>query len=218
MTETIIRMLEENGDVQQAEKMSAYMQNKFEFVGIKKPKLKELIKPILKETAKKELDWNLIFELWDCKWREAQYVALEYLLKHRKQLRPTDLDNLKRLITEKSWGETVDTIDVLVGNLVLQDSRLIETMLEWAVSDNIWLRRVAIDYQQEYKDVTNVDILERIIVANLGSDEFFINKAIGWSLRDYSKTNPEWVTHFIEKYGAKMNSLSVKEASKYLLG
>ena len=62
-----------------------------------------------------------------------------------------------------------------MGNLVLQDSGLIETMLEWAVSDNIWLRRVAIDYQQEYKDVTNVDILERIIVANLGSDEFFIS-------------------------------------------
>lgn len=104
-----------------------------------------------------------------------------------------------------------------MGDLVLQDNRLIETMLEWAVSDNIWLRRVAIDYQQEYKDKTNEEILEKIIVANLGSNEFFINKAIGWSLRDYSKVKPEWVAHFIEKYGKKMNSLSIKEASKLLV-
>ena len=63
-------------------------------------------------------------------------------------------------------------------------------MLEWAVSDNIWLRRVAIDHQQEYKYKTNEEILEKIIVTNLGSNEFFINKAIGWNLRDYSKVKP----------------------------
>lgn len=104
----------------------------------------------------------------------------------------------------------------MVGDLVLQDHGLIETMLEWAVSDNIWLRRVAINHQQEYKEKTNEAILEKIIVANLGSNEFFINKAIGWSLRDYSKVKPEWVVQFIEKYSNRMNSLSIKEASKYL--
>ena len=217
MIDEIIGMLKENSDLEQAEKMSAYMQNRFEFAGISKPKLKELIKPFIKDMAKKPLDWNLIFGLWECELREAQYVALEYLQKHRKQLLTTDIDKLKKLITEKSWWETVDTIDAYVGDLVLQDNRLIEIMLEWAVSDNIWLRRVAIDYQQEYKDKTNEEILEKIIVANLGSNEFFINKAIGWSLRDYSKVKPEWVVQFIEKYGKKMNSLSIKEASKYLV-
>ena len=75
---------------------------------------------------------------------------------------------------------------------------------------------MAINFQQEYKEDTNVDILERIIVANLGSDEFFINKAIGWSLRDYSKVNPAWVIDFIGRYREKMAPLSIKEASKYL--
>ena len=216
MIDEIIGMLEENRDLEQDEKMSAYMQNRFEFAGIPKPKLKELMKPFIKNTSKNPLDWNLIFGLWECKLREAQYVALEYLQKHRKQLCSTDIENLKLLITEKSWWETVDTIDAFVGDLVLQDHGLIETMLEWAVSDDIWLRRVAIKHQQEYKDQTNEDILEKIIVANLGSNEFFINKAIGWSLRDYSKVKPEWVVQFIEKYGNRMNSLSIKEASKYL--
>lgn len=58
--------------------------------------------------------------------------------------------------------------------------------------------------------------LEKIIVNNFGSNEFFINKAIGWSLRDYSKTNPEWVRNFINKYKDKMDKLSIKEASKYI--
>ena len=120
------------------------------------------------------------------------------------------------MITEKSWWETVDTIDAFVGDLVLMDSGLKNLMLEWSTSDNIWLRRVSIDFQQKYKEKTDEDILENIIVANLGSEEFFINKAIGWSLRDYSKVNPKWVADFIEIYREKMAVLSIKEASKYL--
>lgn len=210
------RILEENGDSEQAEKMSAYMQNKFVFAGIPKPKLMELIKPLVNETVKEQLDWNLVLELWKCEQREAQYIALEYLQKHRKQLTAADINQLKIMIVEKSWWETVDTIDAFIGDLVRMDDSLNDVMLEWAVSDNIWLRRVAIDFQQEYKDDTNVDILEKIIVANLGSDEFFINKAIGWSLRDYSKVNPAWVIDFIGRYREKMAPLSIKEASKYL--
>ena len=66
------------------------------------------------------------------------------------------------------------------------------------------------------KDKTNTILLEKILVNNFGSDEFFINKAIGWALRDYSRTNPEWVREFINKYKDKMSSLSVREASKYI--
>lgn len=66
------------------------------------------------------------------------------------------------------------------------------------------------------KDQTDRDLLEKILVNNLGSSEFFINKAIGWSLRDYSKSNPDWVRRFLERYRNQMNPLSIKEASKYL--
>jgi len=216
LADEIIGILEKNKDTRQAEKMAAYMKNKFEFLGIPKPILNELMKTILKGTAKQELDWNFVFGLWNCKWRESQYVALEYLKKHRRQFVPTDISNLKQLIVEKSWWETVDTIDAFVGDLVLIDENLKAEMLMWAVSDNIWLRRVAIDFQQEYKEKTDKELLEKIIVMNLGSDEFFINKAIGWSLRDYSKVNSEWVKEFISKYRANMSALSIKEAEKYL--
>ena len=66
------------------------------------------------------------------------------------------------------------------------------------------------------KDKTNTNLLEQKIVNSFGSDEFFINKAIGWSLKNYSRTNLVWVINFIIKYRTLMNKLSIKEASKYL--
>ena len=89
-------------------------------------------------------------------------------------------------------------------------------MLEWSLDDDFWVRRVAIDHQLCRKEKTNTELLEKILVNNFGSDEFFINKAIGWSLRDYSKTNPEWVRAFVEKHAVRMAKLSVKEAGKYI--
>ena len=62
----------------------------------------------------------------------------------------------------------------------------------------------------------NVKLLNAILENNLGSSEFFINKAIGWALRDYSKTNPNWVENFIRKHQAEMATLSIKEGRKYL--
>ncbi len=216
MKKIIVELLEENYDEEQAVKMSAYMKDNFKFAGIPKPKLKELIKPFLKKTSKEQLDWNFVFDLWNEDFREAQYVALEYLQKHHKQLVISDIENLKRLIIEKSWWETVDTIDAFVGEIVLIDSSLKTTMLDWAKADNIWLRRVAIDFQQEYKEKTDTELLAKIIEFNLNSNEFFINKAIGWSLRDYSKINPVWVRDFVEKNRDNMSSLSIKEATKLL--
>ena len=98
----------------------------------------------------------------------------------------------------------------------LPPSEVDDLMLEWSLDEDFWLRRIAIDHQLGRKEKTNTELLEKILVNNLGSREFFINKAIGWSLRDYSKTDPEWVRDFIRTYGEKMDKLSVREGSKYL--
>lgn len=89
-------------------------------------------------------------------------------------------------------------------------------MLEWSTDEDFWVRRIAIDHQFCRKEKTNIELLERILVNNLGSSEFFVNKAIGWSLRDYSRANPDWVRYFLQTYSDKMDKLSVREASKYL--
>lgn len=214
--DNLFQELEQFRDNKQAEKMSAYMQNKFEFLGIPKPKLKEIVKPYLKESRKYDFDWEFVNICWIKDYREAQYIGINYLSMNLKKFTDKDLPKLKHLIVNKSWWDTIDSLDAMVGSIVLKNKYLENTMLEWSVSDNIWLKRVAIDFQQEYKEQTNTELLEKIIYNNFGSDEFFINKAVGWSLRDYSKVNSEWVKGFLTKYKEQLSTLSIKEASKYL--
>lgn len=209
-------LLETQGDKAQSEKMSAYMQNKFPFLGIEKPKLKIFMKPYLNQTKKQDFDWNFVYACWNKPYREAHYIGVEYTLLHQKQLDEKDLDHMKYLITHQSWWETVDSLDAVVGTIVLKNDRLKKVMLEWSVDDNIWLRRVAIDFQQEYKMQTDTELLKQIVYNNMDSSEFFIQKAIGWSLRDYSKVNPEWVRDFVTENQDKMAPLSVKEALKII--
>ena len=209
--------LEKHKDDKQGEKMSAYMQNLFPFLGVPKPKLKELEKAFLNELKKEaEIDWGFIGACWKKDYREAQYIALDYLGTKAKKLAKDDLPKLKKLITTKSWWETVDTIDEYVGEIVSRNPELEKEMIAWSKDGDMWVRRVAINFQQKYKGKTNTELLEQIMVNNFGSSEFFINKAIGWSLRDYSKVNPAWVKDFLKKYEGKLDKLSVKEASKYL--
>ncbi|NBK99741.1 MAG: DNA alkylation repair protein, partial [Erysipelotrichia bacterium] len=109
-----------------------------------------------------------------------------------------------------------DCLDNVIGAIVLCNHNVDSLMLAWSENENMWLRRVAIHYQLNRKENTNTELLANIIIHNLGSNQFFINKAIGTSLREYSKTNPEWVKNFITKYRHNMHKLSIKEASRYI--
>ena len=124
------------------------------------------------------------------------------------------MPKLERLVVTKPWWDTVDILDRVVGSLVADYPELEEVILKWSISDNIWLRRVAIDHQLLRKEKTNVQLMEKILLNNLEQTEFFINKAIGWALRDYSKTNPEWVARFIERIRKEwLNLVSRKPVS-----
>lgn len=127
-----------------------------------------------------------------------------------------DIPKIKKYIKSKQWWDAIDFLDRVIGEIGLRDSRVDDLMLDWSKDDDFWIRRIAIDHQLCRKEKTNTELLEKIIVNNFGSNEFFINKAIGWALRDYSKTNPLWVKEFLNKYQDKMDNLSIKEASKYI--
>lgn len=212
----IFEQLEQMVDISQSRKMSAYMQNKYQFLGVPKPKLKAFIKPYLKNSKKYDYDWSFVFLCWEKPYREAQYIAIEYVLLHQKSLTEKDLDHLKIIITKKAWWDTVDSLDSVVGSIVMKNPDKKNLMLEWSASDNIWLKRVAIDFQQKYKENTDTDLMSQIILNNAHSKEFFVQKAIGWSLRDYSKINPAWVINFLETNKNELSPLSIMEASKYL--
>ena len=202
---------------EQAQKMSKYMLNKFEYIGIKTPERRKIFKNFFKEYKNEEkIDWEFVNKCWENKHREFQYIAADYLKNMKDKLTIDDIPKFKRLILKKSWWDTIDNLDMTIGALALKDSNVNKILLEWSLDENIWLRRIAIDHQLLRKEKTNTELLEKILKNNLGQAEFFINKSIGWALRDYSKTNPEWVKNFIEKNRENMAKLSIKEASKYL--
>ncbi|EGD31689.1 DNA alkylation repair protein [Streptococcus sanguinis] len=196
--------------------MKAYMKNKFEFLGVKTPARRKLTKAFFKQHTDSVIDWNFINEAWKNPYRELQYTALDYLEIRKKLLTPSDLPRLKKLAQTKSWWDTIDFLDRLVGSIIARFPETKEIIVAWSCDEDIWLRRLAIDYQLLRKEKTDTELLEKILVNNLGRTEFFINKAIGWALRDYSKTNPDWVRDSIERHQTEMAALSIREGSKYL--
>ena len=213
----IIDCLEARADNVRALDMSKYMKNKFKFFGVAASERNEIWKPYFKEAKKtKKIDWDFIEICFKHDKRECQYTAAYYLKYMKKFLVEDDIPKLKELVLTKSWWDTVDILDKVIGSIIYNNKNLHPIILEWSKDDNIWLRRVAIDHQLLRKEHTDVQLLEKILINNLNHKEFFVNKAIGWALRDYSKTNPQWVRNFIEVHKENMASLSIREASKYL--
>ncbi|MCL2677727.1 MAG: DNA alkylation repair protein [Clostridiales bacterium] len=210
----VIETMRAAADPAQAAGMSAYMRDQFPFLGIPAPQRRRLCRSFLK--AQKAVDWEFIFKCWELPEREFQYLAADCLVKLKARLSAEDVPHLRRLIITKSWWDTVDALDMIVGEIALRHPQVNETLLQWSVDENIWLRRAAIDHQLARREKTDAALLERILLNNLGSDEFFINKAIGWSLREYSKTDPGWVRDFMAGHKEKMAPLSMREGSKYL--
>ena len=213
----LITDFEENRNELLAESMSKYMQDKFRFLGVRGATRTEIYKKYFPDARKtKTIDWDFVENCWNKEEREFQYVVVYYLKAMQKFLKREDISKLKYLIVTKSWWDTVDLLAKVIGSLVIRIEGYDKIMLEWSKDSNIWLRRVAILYQLSLKDKVDEIILDKILVNNLGDNEFFINKAVGWALRDYSKFNPEWVREFIKKNKDNMANLSIREASKYI--
>jgi 3-methyladenine DNA glycosylase AlkD len=209
--------LEQNADPAQAAPMKKYMRDQFEYLGIKSPQLKTLFRHIIKEQgvpSAQELD-EIIHELWELPQREYQYLAISLMERLEKKLPAGSIRTLEYMITHKSWWDTVDNISHIVGVLFQNYPDVKEKYLaKWRASRDFWLRRTAILFQLDYKDQTDFDLLREIIQENLGSDEFFINKAIGWSLRQYARIDPHGVKAFVNS--TPLHPLSRREAMKHL--
>jgi len=198
--------------------MARYMRDKFPFLGLKKPARAALLKQFVAANGLPPLaDLETILrDLWQLPEREYQYNALDLLDRQQKKLPPEFIDTLEYLIVTKSWW---DTVDLIAGHAVATHfGRFLDvrrdTVARWRASDNIWLRRTTLLFQLHYKSNTDVDLLFALIGENLDSDEFFIQKAIGWALREYSKTDATAVTDFVA--AAPLAPLSAREALKWL--
>lgn len=213
----IKQLFESQAQSEKALQMAKYMRNQFVFYGLPTPQRKQIYKDLLKQEKKnKQIDWEFLNLCYQDEHREFQYLVGDYLQTMKAFLKYEDIAYIQKYVQTKQWWDSVDFLDRIIGDIGLYDQRVNDLMLEWSKSEDIWMRRIAIDHQLCRKDKTNTQLLEKILVNNLGSEEFFVNKAIGWALRDYSKTNPQWVQSFIERHQDQMSSLSIKEGSKYI--
>ena len=199
-----------------AAKMKKYMRDKFEYLGISSPLRKELTKDLLNRSNLPPLleVREISTELWNKPEREYQYFAQEFLNKYSKQYDAQFIDHFEHLITTKSWWDTVDHISSnLVGSHLQRfPALMIPTSRKWCLSDNMWLQRASIIFQLKYKFKTNENVLFEYIKHHSDSSEFFIRKAIGWALREYSKTHPQEVIEFVNTN--QLSGLSKREALK----
>ena len=204
-------------DPEKAKQMSSYMRNQFEFLGVPADRRREASKKQF-ETAKdeNEIDWEFVEACWDQKFREFQYAAIDYLTLMQHFLQEEDLEKIEALILDKPWWDTVDNLNRPVGTLVMTYPQLEDKMREWSLSEEIWLHRSAIIFQLGFKKFTNAELLYEIIQNNFDSKEFFINKAIGWALREFSKTDPDSVAGFLREYKHRLATVSYREATKIL--
>jgi 3-methyladenine DNA glycosylase AlkD len=202
-----------------AQKQSSYLRDLFPFLGITKPQRELIEKPLFKKTPLADLPAleKIVLQLWKRDQREFHYTALCFAHRHRKLWTPETLPLFESMIRRHSWWDTVDTLAANhVGHLVKAHPSLIRTMDAWIDDPYLWIRRTAIIFQLRWKKETDEARLFEYCAKRMHEKEFFIRKAIGWALREYSKTNPKTVRRFVESHRNKLSNLSIREASKYL--
>lgn len=200
--------------------MSKYMKGRFPFFGVKSPERKviqkEWIATIPKDLSQ-ELKWKIIKELWEKDEREFQYVAIDWLNSWNKKLIfESDNKHLEWLLSNKAWWDSVDSIAAnYLGKYCQKFPEKGKHLIkEWRDSYNMWLNRSCLIFQLKFGEKVDFELLKSLILQFQDTKEFFIQKAIGWSLRQYSKFNPSDVRDFAEKI--KLQGLAMREASKYI--
>lgn len=209
-------VLTQNSAKQEA--MAKYMKNQFPFAGISAPLRKSQSKEMLKESK----TWPIqevsseVKRYYALESREYQYIAIDLLQQNIKRLSYEEFAPLFYLVTEKAWWDSVDSLRAVISRWCLVNPEKFDLVFQhFTTSENFWNRRVAINLQLGYKEKTQTNYLQAAIVQDIDTNEFFIQKAIGWSLRDYSKSNPAWVRKFILET-PNLSSLAVREGTKYL--
>jgi 3-methyladenine DNA glycosylase AlkD len=202
----------------EAIKMQAYMKGQFPFVGIKTQERRALTQQHNKSLSLEVVDF-LPFAQLCLKYpeREMHHYALDTIASFKKKHSTQTLEVSTFFCEKYAWWDTVDTANSVINkNIFLKNKDLLNSKsIEWMQDANFWKRRLAIIAQLKFKLETDTELLSAVIRANLGTQEFFINKAIGWALRDYGDHNPDWVINFAKH--TDLHPLSRREALRKII-
>lgn len=219
MTRAIITALEQVADPEKAPGMQAYMKTGQPFYGVQAGPRRKAFKIVAKNYKQitREEYKQIIFELWHGRTREEMYQALEVATHYKQYLDLQSWPIYEQLVNTATNWDTLDWIAAgLISPLVLEHKKLEKELVKWSTSNNFWVRRASLLAHLHHKEETNAELLAKTILALAHEKEFFIRKAIGWVLRDYSYTNPEWVVAFVKANQDKLSGLSKREALKQI--
>ncbi|MER5888445.1 DNA alkylation repair protein [Streptomyces sp. NPDC001941] len=207
------------GNPFRAQEMVAYMKGAAPFLGIRTPERRALSRAVLEGTARPaEADCAAIaLRCFALPEREYHYFAVDYLRRHVGRCSSGFLPVARALVRTVSWWDTVDLLAAhVVGGLVRADPALAERMDEWIGDEDLWTARTALLHQLRFKADTDTGRLFGYCLRRADHPDFFVRKAIGWSLREYAKTDPAEVRAFVTRNEARLSPLSVREALKNL--
>jgi 3-methyladenine DNA glycosylase AlkD len=215
----LITAFKQQQDATRALQMEAYMKQHFSFYGIQTTPRRATFKALF-DQHKTEIVQDLraiAWELFTQPQRELQYCGIEILQKLLpKNWQKTDIALIEKFLVTNSWWDSVDTLAKyqLGGYLQHFPTETFAVIERYSNSDNMWLNRSAILFQLGYKTNTNADLLFAECLKHAQAKEFFIQKAIGWALREYHRCNPIAVEEFVATHTLK--PLSKKEALKHV--
>ena len=214
------RAFTEHANAERAVGAAAYMRDQFRFFGIDAPTRRRLIREVRHTLGLPSSVLDLADLCWADVEREMQYAACDVLAQPAvlRRLTPADVPHLQRLVTTKSWWDTVDVLaPTIIGGILRPFPDLVRAHARaWIASDNIWLQRTAILVQLKYREQTDFDLLTECILRRASSTEFFVRKGAGWALRQYAYTAPDLVRAFLDEHRQALSGLTLREASKHL--
>lgn len=213
----LLKRLKDVQDIENAKKMQTYMKTEQFFYGVNSPSRKQIFREVKKNFKIKSQEeyQKIIMELWEGKSREEMYFALDVAETNKKFIKVEAFPFFENLVFTATNWDTLDWIcSKLISPLILQNRDLEKTLKKWSDSENFWVRRASILSHLKHKENTNTEFLSKIILKLAHEKEFFIRKAIGWILREYSYVNPNWVVEFVKVNEEKLSGLSKREALK----
>ncbi len=210
------KIFKQHANSERAAWSKAYMLNQFEFYGLVTIDRRKLAKEYMKQAptpSLKQLE-QIVRQCWSLPQREWHYFAVELLAFHKKLWQPSIIELMEYCMVHNSWWDSVDHIasECLTHYFKTFPEKIIPVTSSWNNSKNIWLQRSSIMFQKAFKKDTDTALLSTYILHCKDSPDFFIRKAIGWALREYSKTNAAWVKKFVQQN--KLHPLSAREALK----